>query len=72
MPGLACYVTRLRYSLLRMKTVAVFYGVVVKVKGISCIREENTGCHVMRGQQSDPICQQDSARHDELGSLRKP
>ena len=43
-----------------MKLVMVFYGVVVKVNGISCIME-NTGWHVMSGQQSDLICQQDSA-----------
>lgn len=43
MPNLACYVTGLRYSILRMKMIAVFYGVVVKVNGRACIMEENTG-----------------------------
>lgn len=31
MPGLACHVTGLRYDILRMKLVTVFYGVVMKV-----------------------------------------
>lgn len=29
MPGLACHVTGLRYNILRMKLVTVFYGVVI-------------------------------------------
>lgn len=43
MPGLACHVTGLRYNILRMKLVTVFYGVVMKVDGMSCTMEDVAG-----------------------------